>query len=116
MRSIVCAFTILTALSLPGGTVRADPMVGSPEDGLAYAREVCSTCHIVEPSQRRVMLIESLSFAQIAADAGTTEMGLRAFFITPHVVMPDFIFTPKQKDDLIAYILSLKDTQDVDRP
>jgi len=113
MRPIALTATILMALCAPA---RADPMIGSPEDGLAFARRVCSTCHIVEPSQKRVMLIESLSFAKIAADAGTTEMGLRAFFVTPHVVMPDFMFAPDQKDDLITYILSLKDTPAADRP
>jgi len=108
MRSIVFRCTIMTALCLSGGVARADPMIGNLEDGLDTARAICSTCHIVEPSQKRFMLLESLSFAQIAADAGTTETGLRAFFHTPHILMPDFILAPERMDDLIAYILSLK--------
>jgi len=34
---------------------------------------------------------------------------LRAFFQTPHPKMPNLILTPEQSDDVIAFLLSLRD-------
>ena len=116
MRKIILFLAVLAVLYAFDGAARADPMVGNAQDGLAYARAVCSDCHIVEKSQTKVGLIHSLSFEQIAADAGTTEMGLRAFLRTPHVLMPDYILTPEQTDDLVAYILGLKEPAGKGRP
>jgi len=90
------------------GTSFADPMIGDPAAGLEYARAVCTDCHVVEPAQTNAVFIHSLSFEQIAADARFTAIGLRAFLQTPHDLMPDYILTREQTDDLVAYILSLK--------
>jgi len=112
MASVNTAHAALLVLMLPAGWAGADPMTGDPARGLAYARAVCTDCHIVEPSQERVIFIHSLSFAQIAADARMTEMGIRAFLQTTHTLMPDFVLTRQQTDDLVAYILSQRPATD----
>jgi len=114
MRCAMIAAATMAGLSIPTGAVRADPVIAWPGDGLMAARRICADCHIVEPSQESVSFIHSLSFARIAAMPETTEMGLRAFLLTPHVAMPDFILTKKQTDDIVAYILSLKPASEKD--
>ena len=38
----------------------------------------------------------------------TTEISLRAFLQTPHPTMPNLMLTPEETDDIIAYLLALK--------
>ena len=38
-----------------------------------------------------------------------TALSLRVFLQTPHVRMPDFQLSNNEIDDVVAYILSLKD-------
>jgi len=48
-------------------------------------------------------------FPTIANIPTTTALSLNVFFQTSHKNMPDFHLTRTQADDLIAYILSLKE-------
>jgi hypothetical protein len=41
--------------------------------------------------------------------SSTTGMSLRAFLLTPHARMPDIQLSREQTDDVVAYILSLRD-------
>ncbi|MEO1275645.1 MAG: c-type cytochrome [Pseudomonadota bacterium] len=84
-------------------------MSGDVVDGRSYARDVCADCHVVEDSQPRVYAHQARPFERIAKDPKTTELSLRVFLQTPHLSMPDFILTERQTDDVIAYILSLKE-------
>ena len=52
------------------------------------------------------------SFTAIARDPVYTPTSLRVFFSTPHVQMPDFIFTRDQQDDLIAYLMQMREELD----
>jgi hypothetical protein len=40
-----------------------------------------------------------------------TGTALAVWFRTPHPTMPNFIFAPADRDNLIAYILSLRNPQ-----
>ena len=99
---------VVLGASLNGQAAAADQMLDAAERGRAYARAICSDCHVVEPSQESVAFIHSLSFEQIVTDSRMTEIAIRAFLQTPHVVMPDIILTRDQTDDLLAYMMSLK--------
>jgi hypothetical protein len=44
-----------------------------------------------------------------------SEMALRVWFQSPHPSMPNLRLTEKQSDDLIAYIMSLKEGRGTDR-
>jgi hypothetical protein len=48
-------------------------------------------------------------FQAIANTPGMTATALRAFLQTPHPKMPNLILTPEQSDDVIAFLLSLRD-------
>jgi hypothetical protein len=51
------------------------------------------------------------TFKQIANTAGMTRMALTVWFQSPHPNMPNLILEPGDRDDVIAYILSLRDTK-----
>ncbi len=88
----------------------AQDTFGNSEAGRVYARQVCSTCHAVtseQESQRRIVIAPD--FQTIANTSGMTATALRAFLLTPHPKMPNLILTPEQSDDVIAFVLSLRD-------
>ena len=92
------------ALALPADQAGAQ----DPAAGARLAREVCAVCHVVaadQPSDPGV----GPSFFEVADHPATTELSLRAFLQTPHATMPDLILTPEETDDVISYILTLKD-------
>jgi cytochrome c2 len=82
--------------------------LGDPQKGLAYARMVCVECHSVERVQARSPNGNAPAFAAVATAPGMTEMALRVWFQTPHRTMPNLRLDNGEKDNLIAYILSLK--------
>ena len=82
--------------------------IGSPQAGLAFAETACAECHVVAEGAKSRLLTGASSFMTIAREPATTEFRLRVFFQTPHQAMPNFLLSPEQTDDLVAYILSLK--------
>ena len=82
---------------------------GNPGTGKRMALELCAGCHVVAPEQQRPAIDVVPAFAAISNRPDTTAFRLRVFLHdTPHTIMPNYIFTDKEVDDLIAYILSLR--------
>ena len=106
MRKGFAFFIGLALLAAPAAN--AQSMFGDPEEGERTARETCVTCHNVDPGEIHRVLSPVLSFQEIATDPSTTEMSLRVFLRSPHLKMPNFILTERETDDIVAYILSLK--------
>jgi len=98
---------ILPLLALPA-FAQAESLPGDTWDGQKLAREVCSTCHIVEREERGVSPAGAPAFQDIADDPAVTETALLVFFRMPHENMPDLILTPAETDNAIAYILGLR--------
>ena len=48
------------------------------------------------------------SFQSVANMSSTTGLSLNVFFRSNHKNMPNLIFSKSESDDIIAYILSLK--------
>jgi mono/diheme cytochrome c family protein len=100
----------LIALSLvTGAPVASAQDLGDAKSGLAYADGVCAECHAVKKGQRVSPHERAPAFDVVANSRGMTEMALRVWFQSPHPSMPNLRLTEKLSDDLIAYILSLKD-------
>lgn len=84
----------------------ATPAVkGDAEAGRLMAQAWCTECHSVQ--------WETAGTGRFAPDftvaAGRrSARWLRAFLRRPHVKMPDFEFEPDARDNLVAYIVSLK--------
>jgi len=99
---------LVLALSITLSSGDAQELTGDPEAGARLAREVCAACHVVSDDQ---MIDPGIGpwFIDVAQHPATTALSLRVFLQTPHADMPDLILTPKETDDIIAYILTLKD-------
>ena len=89
-------------------TAAAAEDIGSAARGETLAREVCAVCHAIAPGEISP-IAEAPEFAEIANLVSTTRQSLFVFLNTPHPTMPDLILEREESDDLIAYILSLKD-------
>ena len=76
--------------------------------GRRVAMEICSHCHQVAEGQR-APLSNTPSFTDIANMPSTTALSLKAFLRSRHKRrMPDFIMSSSDTNDVVDYILSLK--------
>jgi tetratricopeptide (TPR) repeat protein len=82
---------------------------GDAARGLAYAQKTCAGCHNVlrtsAPSPHR----QAPTFRKIANTPGMSVTALTVWSRTTHPTMPNLIIQPEDMDDLIAYILSLRE-------
>jgi mono/diheme cytochrome c family protein len=84
----------------------AQSEVGNVADGQKLVAEACSTCHAVEGPTAASQQAPPL--AAVAQMHSTTSLSLHAFLLTPHPSMPNYRLAPKEVDDVVAYILSLR--------
>lgn len=80
---------------------------GDPKAGLALAQRVCSECHATVVGQDQSPNPKAPTFLALAATPGMTRTALLVALTTPHAGMPMFTLTERERDDIIAYILSL---------
>jgi mono/diheme cytochrome c family protein len=107
MERVICLVTFL-ALSVAVSPVHAQGF-GDPQGGLELAQQVCSECHAIGRGQVfRSPNSRSPAFFELANTPGMTITALTVALVTPHAGMPMFMFTAEQREDVIAYILSLK--------
>jgi mono/diheme cytochrome c family protein len=95
---------------LAAGAALAQEPVGVATRGKEMALELCTECHFVAADQTALRGVNGPSFYDLSEDSAVTEFSLRVFLTqTPHPVMPNFIFTDQEADDLAAYILGLSE-------
>jgi len=82
--------------------------IGDTTQGHEFAKTLCAICHGVEPGATSSPRPPAPTFERIAAEPGMTATALYVVLQTPHQTMPDLVLTQTEKDDVIAYILSLK--------
>lgn len=83
---------------------------GDVRRGLAYSQQNCSGCHAVDSKQERPVR-GIATFKQIANAPGMTALALSVWFQSPHPNMPNLILAPADRDDVIAYITSLREAR-----
>ncbi len=88
-------------------TARAQE-AGDPVKGFAYANKVCAQCHAVREGDKLSPDLHAPSFVDIANTPGVTGMSLAAGLHTVHENMPNFVLAANERDNIVAYILSLK--------
>jgi tetratricopeptide (TPR) repeat protein len=98
----------------PAKTAKVTPVadgqdVGDARKGLAYAQRVCAGCHNVLRSEATSDNRQAPPFKQIANTPGMSVTALTVWSRTSHSTMPNFVIDPADMDDLIAYILSLRE-------
>jgi mono/diheme cytochrome c family protein len=89
------------------GTARAEEF-GDVHAGQIYVKDVCASCHAVQPEASMSPKIDAPSFAAVANTPGMTRTALTVWLTTPHPTMPNFVLEAQDLDNVIAYILSLK--------
>ena len=98
----------LISVALVTATHASATQARDTSPGFAYAKQVCSECHAVRRGER-VSPHERAPAFQVVADApGMSEMALQVWFQSPHPSMPNLLIKAQEGDDLVAYILSLK--------
>jgi len=98
---------LMIPVSLLGATSQAAE-VGDPAKGVAIANDVCSRCHAIRKGQLPSPNLMAPTFVQIAGTPGMTAIALNATLTTPHAEMPMFMLSSEQREDIIAYIFSLR--------
>jgi len=82
---------------------------GEPSSGREFSQRVCGVCHAVLPGDKKSPNAAATSFEEIANNSFWTRTALIVWFQTPHPTMPNLILDVEEHDNVIAYILSLKD-------
>jgi len=100
--------TALLGLSVLAATPLKAEQGGDVAHGLALSRQVCSECHATQAEQLRSPNPKAPTFVELATTPGMTNTALSVALTTPHAGMPMFRLTAEQRSDIIAYILSLR--------
>lgn len=85
--------------------------VGDAAKGLAYATQICSECHAVRKDQDVSPLDKATPFRTVANTPGMTSIAITVWLRTPHPSMPNLIVPREDTENLIAYILSMRDAK-----
>lgn len=103
---------MLIVLLLAGfGTQVCADQLGNAADGLAYARAHCAECHGVETSRDDFSPnVDAPDFSVVANTPGMTERAIAVWLQTSHPTMPNLMIPDEARDNLVAYIMSLKVT------
>ncbi|HQT77907.1 MAG: hypothetical protein B7Z80_20860 [Rhodospirillales bacterium 20-64-7] len=98
----------LAAVLLCTGAVRAraQDQVGDVAAGQALAAQHCVACHAVDRPTRPTQ--HAPSWQAIADMPSATSLSLHVFLRTSHPTMPNYRLGAKETDDVVAYILSLR--------
>ena len=80
---------------------------GSVDEGRQLAHDTCAECHAMENGARSPNA-NAPTFEDIANTPGMTSAALTVALQTTHRHMPNFVIKGNAREDIIAYILSLK--------
>lgn len=107
MRRTMRMMAMAGAAALMASPALAQEPPGDADKGHVLAKTWCSGCHLVEANETTARDVVP-SLAAVAAMKSTTVLSLQAFLQTPHDHMPDWRLTRKEIDDVVAYIMSLR--------
>src|SRR5579883_991900 len=102
---MIRVFCLLVPLLIPYSAFAQE---GNVEAGKAYAQAACAECHAVRAGSLLSPNVGAPPFEKIANTPGMTGAALYVILQGTHREMPDFIIPAKDKADVVAYILSLK--------
>jgi len=99
---------VIAAATAAAATTASAQSRGDVKKGLAYAEKVCAECHAVRAGETNSPKADATPFDTAMRVPGMTPLALNVFFQSPHPTMPNLIVTGQNRDNLIAYMLSLK--------
>lgn len=97
---------ILAALLVPLEANAED--VGDVRAGFTFAKQNCAECHAVKEGEGKSPNPKAPPFTIVAGMPSMTGRALAVWLQSSHPTMPNFILPEKDRDNVIAYILSLK--------
>jgi mono/diheme cytochrome c family protein len=83
--------------------------IGDARRGFAYAEKNCSDCHNILRTDAASPNRQAPAFKKIANTPGMSITALTVWSRTAHRTMPNLVIQPNDMDDLIAYVLGLRD-------
>jgi cytochrome c2 len=104
--AVIAASTAMALAMLASPAISAE--LGDIRRGQAHAEKVCAGCHAIGPNETASPRADATPFGVMSRVAGINERALTVFLQTPHSEMPNLIIVGQERDDLIAYILSLR--------
>ena len=107
----VSRLLIAASLAVPAAAL-AQPLEGNPLIGRQTATALCVPCHQIGQTRHD----GAPSFVDVANMPSTTALSLKVFLRSNHKEMPNLIISNSDTDDLIAYILNLKQPSAPKRP
>lgn len=109
-RSIPLIGSIVCSMLACVGNLQAQE-VGNPNQGLRIARTQCAECHLVENMVGFSPNRDAPPFEKIANIPGMSSAALSAALRTSHERMPNIIIKGSDLTDIIAYVLSLRESR-----
>lgn len=102
---------MVASLTFTVGNLQAQE-VGNADQGLRIAQAICAECHLVDklPGGQSPNLIAP-TFEHIANTPGMNSAALTAALRTSHETMPNLIIKGSDLSDIIAYVLSLRNSR-----
>lgn len=104
------AWIAVAAALFPQFVMASEP--GDARAGHVFASLHCAECHMVTPSPDKSPNANAPPFADVAASPGMTGRALAVWLQTSHPTMPDFLIAQDDRDNVIAYIMSLQPPQE----
>jgi len=105
-KACMAMFAVMLLLGTVASGRAQEP--GDPRLGRTFAQAACSQCHAVGSNERHSPNRYAPSFRSLARAPGATATALHVWFETPHPSMPNLILRDADKENVFAYILSLK--------
>jgi mono/diheme cytochrome c family protein len=96
---------LVLLLTLAPFCVRAQEP-GDAQTGRAYVHSHCTQCHALGPGLSPHL--DAPSFFALANTPGMTGRALAAALQTSHETMPDFALEGRDRNNIISYIMSLR--------
>jgi mono/diheme cytochrome c family protein len=102
----ICAIAAISVCFIATGAAAEE--VGDKREGRTYAQAHCGECHGIESADEISPDFNAPNFIAIANTPGMTARALAVWLQTSHPNMPNFMIPDEQKDNVIAYIMSLR--------
>ncbi len=106
-QTMILSVTVVAMLAMTGPMVAQPSESGSISSGHQIAITICGNCHEDPASSQKTTIGPKLE--DIANRPSTTVLSLKEFLRSRHKGrMPNFLLSRAHTNDVIAYILSLK--------
>ena len=81
---------------------------GDRQAGFVFAQNNCASCHGIGDADKKSPNLSAPTFASVAATSGMSGRALAVWLQTSHPTMPNFLVDREDRDNVIAYIMSMQ--------